>query len=325
MKKRLIALLAIPLLTGCNKTDPFGGSSATPAQKSIPDLISSDKNFSRLNQAVTKAGLASALAGANLTIFAPDNAAFASAGLDSATIAKADAATLTAILKYHVLNAAVRSPDLQTVINKDVATLNGTAYLSKFNFGSSAVAVNGARVTLSDIEATNGVVQVIDNVLLPPTGTIADAVKGNPNFTFLQAAVVRINLTAVLTGAGPLTVFAPTDDAFKTTTPYKTIDQINAAAPADLAAILMYHVVPGRIFTTNFVPEAYPVAGGIVVSNDAAKPGQITTLAGGKLKVNGELKLTGLGNGTDVATITKGNLLTTNGVIHIVDRVLLPK
>lgn len=326
MKKLLLTSLALTLLlAGCNKTDPFGSPSVSPAQKSIPDLISSDKNFVRLNQAITKAGLGSALGGTGLTLFAPDNAAFANAGLDSATIAKLDATTLANILKYHVLSTAVRSTDLQTVINKEVATMNGTTYLSKFSFGTSAVAVDGARVTLSDISATNGVVHAIDNVLIPPTGTIVDAIKSNPNFTFLLAAVTRANLVTALSGAGPLTVFAPTDDAFKTTSPYKTIAQINAAAPADLAAILQYHVASGRIFTTNFVPEAYPVTGGIVVSNDAAKPGKITTLAGGAINVSGDLKLTGPGNGTDAASIIKANIITSNGVVQTIDRVLLPK
>ena len=310
---------------GCDKTDPFGSSTPTPAQKSISDLIGSDKNFARLNQAVTKAGVASSLGGNNLTVFAPDNAAFASAGLDSATIAKLDAATLANVLKFHVLSTTVHSTDVQTVINKEVATLNGTAYLSKFSFGTSAIAIDGARVTLSDIAATNGVVHIIDNVLMPATGTLVDAIKGNPNFTFLLAALTRANLVTALSAAGPFTLFAPTDDAFKTTSPYKTIAQINAAAPADLAAILQYHVTQGRVFTTNFVPESYPVTGGIVVSNDAAKPGKITTLAGGSINVSSDLKLTGTGNGTDAATITKANILASNGVIQTIDRVLLPK
>lgn len=312
-------------LTGCDKKDPFDGGSVAPASKGIVEIVTGDRNFSRLAQAVTKANLAGSLGGANLTVFAPSNAAFAAAGLDSAAIAKADPTALGNILKYHVLSTAVRSSDLQTAINKETPTLNGPAYVSKFDFGTPAIAVNGVRVTQADITATNGIVHIVDNVLMPSSGTIVDVVRGNPNFTFLLAAVTRANLATTLSGAGPLTVFAPTDDAFKTTTPYKTIAQIEAAAPADLAAILSYHATPGRIFTTNFVPEAYPVSGGIVVSSDAKKPGQITTLAGGKVNVSGDLKLTGLGNGTDAANITKANILTSNGVIHIIDRVLLPK
>lgn len=324
-KVLLTAVAGACLLTGCEKTDPFDAPQTTPAQKSLVDLLTGDRNFSRLTQAITKANLAGSLGGANLTVFAPSNAAFAAAGLDSAAIAKADPATLGNILKYHVLNTAVRSSDLPVGINKETATLNGTAYVSKFDFGTPAIAVNGVRVTLADIAATNGVVHIVDNVLMPPSGTLVDAVRGNPNFTFLLAALTRANLTTALSGAGPLTVFAPTNDAFINTTPYKTLELINAAAPADLAAILSYHVTPGRIFTTNFVPEAYPVAGGTVVSGDAKKPGQLSTLAGGKINVSGDLKLTGIGNGADAAAITRANLLTSNGVIHAIDRVLLPK
>ncbi|MBO0936993.1 fasciclin domain-containing protein [Fibrella sp. HMF5335] len=318
------SLLVGLVLAGCNKQEPFGSPSPTPGTKSLVEIVTSDKNFSRLAQAVTRANLTQALSGANLTLFAPNNAAFAAAGIDSAAIAKMDPAVLGGVLRYHVLSTVVRSADVPVGINRETATLNGTAYVSKFDFGQPAVAVNGVRVTLPDIGATNGVMHIIDNVLVPATGTIVDAVKGNPNFTFLLAAVTRANLAGALSGAGPLTVFAPTDDAFKTTTPYKTLADINAATPAALAAILQYHVTQGRVFSTNFVPEAYPVSGGIVVSSDAKKPGKIPTLGGKAIDVSGDLRLTGLGNGTDAATITRANILTTNGVVHVIDRVLLP-
>ena len=318
-------LLGIFFLTGCDEKDPFDSGSPVPAPKSIVDIVTGDRNFSRLAQAVTRANLTGALGGAALTVFAPSNAAFAAAGLDSATIAKTDPAALSAILRYHVLGSAVRSSDLQTGINRETATLNGAAYVSKFDFGTPAVAVNGVRATLLDVAATNGVVHVVDNLLMPPTGSIMDVVRSNPNFTFLLAAVTRANLATALSGAGPLTVFAPSNDAFISTTPFKTLAQINAADPAALAAILTYHVTPGRVFTTNFVPEAYPVSGGIVVSSDAKKPGKIPTLSGKTINISGDLKLTGLGNGTDASTVTRANMLVSNGVIHIIDRVLLPQ
>ncbi len=320
----LCALSGILLLTACDKKDPFDSGSVSPAPRSIVEIVTGDRNFSRLAQAVTRANLAGALGGTNLTVFAPNNAAFAAAGLDSATIAKTDVATLAAVLKYHVLGSVVRSADLQTAINKETPTLGGTAYVSKFNFGAPVVVVNGVSASFLDITATNGIIHVIDNVLMPPSGTLVDLVKGNPNFTFLLAAVTRANLVTALSGTSPLTVFAPTNDAFISTTPFKTIALINAAAPADLAAILTYHVTPGRVFTSNFVPEAYPVSGGIVVSSDAKKPGIIATLAGGKINISGDLKLTGTGNGAEATNITRANLLTSNGVVHVIDRVLLP-
>ncbi len=336
MKKLLIASALVGgLLMGCDKTDPFNVPSATPAQKSLVDLVQSDKNFARLNQAVAKAGLQSSLGGTNFTLFAPDNAAFAAAGLDSAAIAQSDPAALANILKYHVLNAVVHSSDLPTTVNKETATLNGTAYVSKFDFGTPAVTVNGAHVTLSDIAATNGVVHIIDNVLMPPAGSLVDVVNSNPALTFLKAAIARAGVGAALAGAGPLTVFAPTDDAFKTTSPYKTLDQINAAAPADLAAILNYHVMQGRLFSTNFVPASFQsrIPGSVAIAADPDSAG-IATLAGGRLAVNGDLKVLGSGNYTkdangkklyDVANITKANQPASNGVVHLIDRVLLPK
>lgn len=320
----LLILGALLALTSCKNVDPFGDPTPAPATKSIVEIVTTDRNFSRLAQAVTRANLASALSGTNLTLFAPNNAAFASAGIDSVAIARMDVATLTAVLRYHVLSTAVRSADIPVGINRETATLGGAAYISKFNFGTPAVGVNGVRVTLSDIAATNGVVHIIDNVLIPASGNVVSLVQGNPNFTFLLAAVTRAGLAADLSGPGPLTVFAPTDEAFRTTTPFKTIAAINAATPAALAAILRYHVTAGRVYSTNFVPEAFPVQGGIVVSDNASKPGKIPTLAGSSVNVSGDLKLTGIGNGTDAANITRANISVTNGVVHIIDRVLLP-
>lgn len=188
------AFALLGLLTGCDKIDPFDSSSETPGQKTIVEIVTGDRNFSRLAQAVTRANLAGDLGGQNLTLFAPNNAAFAAAGIDSVAIARMAPATLANILKYHVLSSAVRTSDLSVGVNQPRPTLNGTAYISKFNFGLSVVAVNGVRVTLSDIAATNGVIHILDNVLLPPTGTIVDVVRGNPSFTFLLAAVTRANL-----------------------------------------------------------------------------------------------------------------------------------
>ncbi len=170
---------------------------------------------------------------------------------------------------------------------------------------------------------------------MPPTGSLVDVINTNPNFTFLRAALIRANLTAALSAAGPLTVFAPTNDAFVSTTPYKTLAQVNAAAPTDLAAILNYHVLPGRVFSTNFVPTSFQatVPGSVAIAADPDSAG-IATLAGTRLAVNGDLKVLGVGNFTkddkgkkvyDVANITKANTLASNGVIHAIDRVLLPK
>lgn len=322
----LVGLSAGLTLTGCDRVDPLGDPTPIPAQRGFVDIIASDRNFSRLAQAVVKANIGSTvLSGQNLTLFAPNNAAFAAAGIDSAAIARMDVATITAVLRSHVLSTAVRSSDIPEGINRETATLGGPVYVSKFNFGTPAVAVNGVRVTTPDITATNGVMHIIDNVIIPPAGNIVSIVQGNPNFTFLLAAVQRAGLAADLSAPGPITVFAPTDEAFRTTTPFRTLADINAAPPATLAAILRYHVTPGRVYTTNFVPEAFPVAGGIPVSSSAARPGRITTLAGSTINVSGDLRLTGLGNGTDAARITRANVSATNGVVHVIDRVLLPQ
>jgi uncharacterized surface protein with fasciclin (FAS1) repeats len=215
------------------------------------------------------------------------------------------------VLQYHVVDGRQTAASLPTGDNSAVTALSGgTLYVTK---NASSVSVNGARVITADVAASNGVIHVIDRVLLPPVGNIVEtAIAAGPNFTYLVAAVQRAsqgatNVAGVLTGTGPLTVFAPVNQAFIAAN-FPTIESIQAADPAVLTRILTYHVVPGRVFSTNLVA------------------GNVATAQGGNVNINlgTGVQVTGLGNGGTAANVQQANVVATNGVIHAIDRVLLP-
>lgn len=288
-----------------------------PTTNTITDVVLQNNDFTILRAAVTRAGLADALRAGTLTVFAPNDAAFTASGLDLATVNSLDVNTLKAVLQYHVLATKNLSTDLPTASNTEVTTLGGAkAYITK---GTAGVSINGARVIAADVAADNGVIHVINRVLLPPAGNLLQVAQGNTNFTFLVAALSKViqanpavgaTVTAVLTGSSPYTVFAPTNAAFQAT-PFNSIDAINAASGATLTTltnVLLAHVVAGRVFSTNLV------AGTVTTAGQAP----LTVTLGSTVQVRGA------GNGTNNATVTSADLVATNGVIHVIDRVLLP-
>ncbi|GAA4456786.1 fasciclin domain-containing protein [Nibrella saemangeumensis] len=310
VKATLLTLLVatVTVLTSCNNDD----DDDTVQPQTITDIVVNDNNFTLLEAAVVRAGLADALRQGNLTVFAPTDAAFRAAGYnDVAAINALPVNTLQSVLQYHVLNQRVNAAAIPTAANTaqpSLLTTNGTLYITKDNSG---VTVNGARVSQADIAASNGVIHVIDRVLMPPTGDLVALAQGNPNFSLLVAAVLRAGTPVInaLSGQQALTVFAPTNAAFQAAG-FANEAAINAANPATLASILTYHVVPGRVFSSN-------IQNGMDVTT-----AQGTTI---RTAVNGNtVTVLGRGNNNTAANITAANMLATNGVVHVIDRVLVP-
>jgi uncharacterized surface protein with fasciclin (FAS1) repeats len=307
------------------------GTSGKSSKKNIVEIAVSKPRLSSLVAAVLKTGLAGALsnASANLTVFAPTNDAFEQlpAPFNNATNINgitdaAQIAFLKNVLLYHVLGKEVFSEKIShgpssAVTIKPAGTANdNTVYFSK-TFGF--IRVNGnSDVIRADIDASNGVIHVINKVLLFPDKTIAAIAIPNPNLKALVAALVKTNLAGVFAGSGDFTVFAPTDAAFaKLPAPFKTAASISAitdpATIAALANILKYHVVAGRNFAWDL---------GILkrITTIAAAPNnKVTTILGYN---NGWVKGD---NNPAFAQITPADILATNGVIHVIDKVLLPK
>ena len=308
-----LCLLLIPalLITSCKKSNPLPGH-----EKTIYQTISCDPEYSFLTAAVNKAGLVGALNKEDgktfLTLFAPTNDAFKSAGFNSVNdLASVPDSTLKAILLYHVLGSKVKAGDIPQADNTSVSTLNGQAiYVTRTS--SNKVFVNGVSVTKANIECSNGVIHQVNRVLIPATGTIVQTAIGNSNLSLLVAAVLRAsqgttNVAAVLSGAGPFTVFAPTNQAF-INAGFADATAINAADPNVLTSILTYHVIAGRIFSSDLTDGATP----------ATLNGEAVTIS-----LTGGAAVKGKSNSTP-SNIIATDIVTTNGVVHVIDQVLLP-
>lgn len=271
--------------------------------------------FNYLAAALARTGLTKQLAtfDGSYTLFAPSNDAFIAAGFATIQdIMNAPVEVLTPILLYHVLGTEVTAANVPAGPNAAVQTLNGAnVYVTRKSSG--AVFINGTPVIVADVNAVNGVIHVIDRVLIPPTGNIVQtAIAANPEFTYLVAAVLRAsqgstNVAGLLSGTGPFTVFAPVNQAF-INAGFATVNDIMNANPATLTSILGYHVIGARVFSSDLVNGMTPTMylGGTTT---------ITLTGGAKIKGNG--------NAT-ASNIVKTDIVTTNGVIHVIDRVLLP-
>jgi uncharacterized surface protein with fasciclin (FAS1) repeats len=263
-------------------------------------------NFKLLSFAIARAGLANELNDPKFayTLFAPTDEAFAAIGLGTKdAISNVPIEKLKAILLYHVLGSKVLAAQVPSTYTELTMLNNLKSYIIR---NGNNVYINGTPVVSADIAAKNGVVHAIDRVLLPPAGNIVEVAAANPNFTYLVAAVQTAGLVDALSGAGPLTVFAPTNQAF-IDAGFPTIASIEAAPASALIPILTYHVVAGRTF-----------------SSDLMNGQMLNMLSGGMTTIS-------LTNGAQIdgansapSNIIQTDVMATNGVIHAIDRVLLP-
>ena len=274
-----------------------------PPTGTVVDVIVNSPNHTTLEAAVLAAGLETTLSGTGpFTIFAPTDAAFAA--LPAGTIAAllADIPALTNILTYHAVSANAFSAGLNN--GQMVMTLQGQNVTVTIDNG--VVLINDAQVTVADIVATNGVVHVIDAVLLPSTpsnGTVVDIIVNSTNHTTLETAVIAAGLAGTLSGTGPFTVFAPTDAAFAAV-PAATLNALLADPNGLLTDVLLHHVVGSTAFSSD-------------LTNGQAVP----TLFGDNVIVTINL----VGNvSIDNATVTVADIEATNGVVHVIDAVLVP-
>lgn len=280
-------------------------------------------SFTFLSAALEYTGLDDVLADPNTlyTVFAPSDKAFMNAGfatIDDLTALGVDA--LSNILLYHVVSGKVFSADIAVATNTEVASLQGASlFLTKKQnpLPNRKVLVNGCGVYIADVDLGNGVMHDINRVLIPPAGTVVDAAIANPDLSYLVAAVLRASqgstdVAGVLSGDGPFTLFAPNNQAF-INAGFATIDDINAADPDALAAILTYHVVAARVFACDVRDGDMPVmldGNTTLIDVDENGPGRY-------LQVKGNSNTTG-------SYAYKRNLVSTNGVVHLIDQVLLP-
>ena len=267
--------------------------------KSIVDIAVEDGRFTTLVAAVQAAGLAETLRGeGSFTVFAPTDDAFAALPEGTVEALLADIPALTDILLYHVVDGKVMASDVVELSN--AMTLQGQYVDIEAEDGK--VMIDGAEVIITDIEASNGVIHVIDAVILPETRDIVDIAVEDGRFTTLVAAVQAAGLVDALKGEGPLTVFAPTDEAFAAL-PKGTVEALLADIPA-LTDILLYHVAEGKVMASDVVE----------LNNALTLQGQYADIAveDGKVMI-------------DNAQVIITDIEAANGVIHVIDAVILPE
>jgi uncharacterized surface protein with fasciclin (FAS1) repeats len=300
MNARLLPYLSLTLCLPLAAQTPANASHGKTDNDLVATAIAAGK-FQTLVAAVKAADLVGTLQGKGpFTVFAPTDEAFAKLGKDTlADLLKPEnKAKLTAILTYHVVAADL--PAAKVVAQKELKTVQGNAL--SVTAGKDGVMVGTAKVVATDVVANNGVIHVIDSVLLPPANLVATAAKAGKFQTLLTAATAA-GLADTLANGGPFTVFAPTDEAFAKLGKDTLADLLKPENKDKLAAILKYHVVAGKVQAADVVARK-----------------SVVTLQGGEAKISvqdGKVKI-------DAANVVATDVVAGNGVIHVIDAVILP-
>ena len=301
---------AVPPTAAPKPTDvPKPTAAPVMEKKDIVDTAVGAGSFKTLAAALTAAGLVDTLKGKGpFTVFAPTDDAFAKLpkGTVEDLLKPENKAKLVSILTYHVVAGSVKAADVVKLTS--AKTVEGTDV--KIKVDGANVMVNDAKVTKTDIEASNGVIHVIDTVIMPAAmmtpavKDIVDTAVGAGSFKTLAAALTAAGLVDTLKGKGPFTVFAPTDEAFAKLPKGTLEDLLKPENKAKLVDILTYHVVPGTVKAAEVVKH----------SSVATVEGKniMITVTGGKVLLNG------------ASNVVTTDIVASNGVIHVIDAVLLP-
>ncbi|MBS0466352.1 MAG: fasciclin domain-containing protein [Proteobacteria bacterium] len=299
----IFSVLLLAFAAGCGGSDDHPGNVVQVAQ--------SDSRFSILVEAVQAAGLADTLSAPGpYTVFAPTNDAF-KALFGELGVTKdqllANKPLLTAVLKYHVVAGEV--PSSAIPLGKAITPVGG-GYFKIDKVGANLVITDGrnrtSKIVQADIATSNGVIHAIDKVLLPADKTVVQTAIANPDFSILVEAVTAAGLVDTLSAPGPYTVFAPTNAAFASLLTELGVTKAQLLAnTALLTKVLTYHVVPGLVLKAD-VPFNTP----------------IKTVEGETFTVSPNLVITDQ-RGRQ-SNIVATDVLASNGVIHVLDKVILP-
>ena len=303
--------LAPPTTKAAPTTTAVAGPTTTGAPTQNVLGTATAAGLATFVRAVTTTDLTNTLGGAGpFTVFVPSEAAFAKLPAATLEALLKDRAALTRALRYHVVQGRVTAAQLT---GGPLRTLEGSTV--RIGLAGTQITVNEAAVTQGDVTATNGLIHVIDSVLLPPAFTVGGTTVTVPprpagdvvqiattdgRFGLLLGALTTAGLTPTLQGAGPYTLFAPTDAAFRALPPELLTRLL--ADKTTLAKLLTYHVLGGRVTAAS------------------AKPGDIATVEGDTIKIG----VTPAGLTIDDAGVLTPDLAATNGVVHAIDKVLVP-
>ncbi len=299
----IFSVLLLAFVAGC------GGNDDHP--DNVVQVAQGDSRFSILVEAVQAAGLVDTLSAPGpVTVFAPTNDAFA-ALLGELGVSKdqllANKPLLTAVLKYHVVAGKV--PSSAVPLGKAINPVGG-GYFKVDKVGANLVITDGrnrtSKIVQADVAASNGVIHAVDKVLLPADKTVVQTAIANPDFSILVEAVTAAGLGDTLSAPGPFTVFAPTNAAFASLLAELGVTKAQLLAnKALLTQVLTYHVVPALVLKAD-VPLNTPVK----------------TVQGETFTVGPDLAITD--QRARRANIVATDVLASNGVIHVLDKVILP-
>jgi uncharacterized surface protein with fasciclin (FAS1) repeats len=297
----LVVLLSICLFA-CSDDESLQPNTAT-------DLIIEDPSLSSFYAAVKHADMVDALKSGNFTVFAPNNEAFEVAGYGGiAAITSLPKDSARNIIAYHIVpNERLKSDIITTIENTEYVTQSKEKlFVSRMD---TSIYVNGAQIVKQDVKIDNGVVHIVNRVLSPPQKNIFQFLFSQPDLSFLTAAIVRspAAVMSLLNSTTPYTLFVADNEAF-TKSGYPTLQSVEIENPEKLGNIVRYNLVNGRLFS------------GSITGNE------IRTVFGTSISVttNNGIKLTGRGNFGQPAIVTQPNNVMKNGVIHYVDRLILP-
>jgi uncharacterized surface protein with fasciclin (FAS1) repeats len=306
----ILLFICVAFSPGCvrSNTAPANNNSFT-----IDSLVQSSTNLTLLNKALIKSRQDITLRGTGpFTLFAPTDAAFAATHIDEAYINGLSDSALTVFVLYQIIDSAISSNYLPAGPNGKLITASGDSlFVTALPTG---IYINGVQITQPDVLANNGIIDALRFVLLPPKGNILQVVQSDTTFSYLAAAISRastgnLEVATLLSSGGPFSLLAPANSAFQGAG-YSSINDINNANPDSLAKMLTYQTLKGRLFTSDLAMggSANTVYGESVI----LYPGTSISVA-----------LRGQGNDS-LTNITTGNIMARNGVVHIIDRILLP-
>lgn len=312
--KPFLLLLAAGLmtLTSCKK-DEDEEVATPPQQQTIAGLAAGNNNLSILVRALQRAGLVNTLNGAGpYTVFAPTNDAFTAAGFTLDYINGLSDADVDNVLKpillYHVLSGEVKAAQVTTgyvsTLSQGGSGLDNAAYSMYISTASGVVINGGATVVTADVDASNGVVHVVDEVISLPT--IATFASVDPNLSTLLSAVILADLDDELSddAYGPVTVFAPTNDAFTAS----GID-LGATSSGDAADVILGHVVSGNVRSSE-------LSNGQAVATNNSAVDLTVNIAGAAVTLD-------VDNGDSGIDVVAFDVQAQNGVVHVVNQVIL--
>ena len=301
-----IFFLALPLmaatvsLTSCEKEDNG------VAVDNIDTLLTKTPGLTLFKAALEKTGMITyAKGGGPFTFFAPSDAAFKASGINTAADFDAiDPNVLAQVLGFHILNGKRTLVEIPSGPNAPAVTIGTLSiYASKNDKGAF---INGSKISQADIIASNGVIHVLDKVMFPPLANMLVTLGANPSYKLMVQGIAKAGLSTTFSGTTVYTVMAPTNAAFVAAGYDSTaIANLTGTALTNFTNILKYHVIIGRLFSSEF------------------KDGSLKTLQGPLLTmtVSGGPKVKGPGNATAI-NISATDFAASNGVIHTIEGVL---